>query len=161
MSLSDVKSVDRDRDELFYREFAAELIRFATGLVGPVDAADVMSAAVLKSLSSPSWPMVEHRRAYLYRAVLNEAKTWKRRTAQRKQTETLVLAQRQTEIPNFRPEVRAAVERLSVQQRAVILLTYWRDLPPRAAAEMLGISEGSVRRHLARARARLREVLDD
>jgi RNA polymerase sigma factor (sigma-70 family) len=56
--------------------------------------------------------------------------------------------------------VREAVAGLSVRQRAVVVLTYWADLDPRAVAERLGISEGSVRRHLARARARLREVLD-
>lgn len=42
----------------------------------------------------------------------------------------------------------------------MVLLTYWADLDPGTVAERLGISEGSVRRHLARARARLREVLD-
>jgi RNA polymerase sigma factor (sigma-70 family) len=56
--------------------------------------------------------------------------------------------------------VREAVGKLSVRQRAVIVLTYWADLDPPTVAERLGISEGSVRRHLARARAHLREVLD-
>jgi RNA polymerase sigma-70 factor (ECF subfamily) len=56
--------------------------------------------------------------------------------------------------------VRDAVVALSVRQRAVIVLTYWADLDPRTVAERLGISEGSVRRHLARARAHLREALD-
>ena len=60
----------------------------------------------------------------------------------------------------FAPTCAVAVDRLSVQQRAVILLTYWMDLDPKSTAERLGISEGAVRRHLARARARLREVLD-
>ena len=40
----------------------------------------------------------------------------------------------------------AAVDRLSVQQRAVILLTYWMDLDPKSTAQRLGISEGAVRR---------------
>jgi RNA polymerase sigma factor (sigma-70 family) len=49
---------------------------------------------------------------------------------------------------------------LGVRQRAVIVLTYWADLEPAAIADWLGVSEGSVRSHLARARANLREVLD-
>ena len=49
---------------------------------------------------------------------------------------------------------------LSPRQQATVLLTYWDDLAPRDVAQRLGISEGSVRRHLARARARLRRVLD-
>jgi DNA-directed RNA polymerase specialized sigma24 family protein len=47
-----------------------------------------------------------------------------------------------------------------VQQRAVVLLTYWADFDARSISVLLGISDGSVHRHLARARARLREVLD-
>ncbi|MEZ5410241.1 MAG: sigma-70 family RNA polymerase sigma factor [Acidimicrobiales bacterium] len=57
------------------------------------------------------------------------------------------------------PEVAATVAALSPQQRAVIFLTYWEDLDVRAVADLLDVSEGTVRRHLARARSKLREVL--
>jgi RNA polymerase sigma factor (sigma-70 family) len=133
---------------------------FATALVGRDDAPDVLSSAVVRSLSAPSWPSVTNRRAYLYRAVFNEAKTWQRRSAQRRDREARATPISYWELPTFRPDVRKAVERLSVRQRAVIVLTYWDDLDPKTVAERLGISEGAVRRHLARARARLREVLD-
>ncbi len=63
--------------------------------------------------------------------------------------------------PEVHPEVRTAVERLSVRQRAVVILAYWEDLTDQMIAEYLGISAGSVRRHLARARSRLRRVLDE
>jgi RNA polymerase sigma factor (sigma-70 family) len=59
-----------------------------------------------------------------------------------------------------RPEVLEAMGGLSAQQRAAVVLSYWEDLTPSEVAERLGISEGSVRRHLARGRAKLREVLD-
>jgi RNA polymerase sigma factor (sigma-70 family) len=62
---------------------------------------------------------------------------------------------------SVRPEVLAQVARLSLRQRAVVTLTYWDDLDQRAVAERLGISAGSVRRHLARAHAKLRRLLDD
>ena len=58
-------------------------------------------------------------------------------------------------------DVLAAVDRLSVRQRAVVVLTYWEDLAPGEVAARLGISDGSVRRHLNRARSRLREQLDE
>ncbi len=54
-----------------------------------------------------------------------------------------------------------AVSRLSPRQRAVVFLTYWDDLDPGSIAGLLGISDGAVRRHLARARATLRRNLDD
>jgi RNA polymerase sigma-70 factor (ECF subfamily) len=58
-------------------------------------------------------------------------------------------------------DVLAAVDRLSVQQRAAVVLTYWEDLSIAEVAHRLRISEGSVKRHLARARSRLRETLDE
>jgi RNA polymerase sigma factor (sigma-70 family) len=153
---------DTDDAEL-YERLAPELIRFATALVGRADAPDVLSGAVVKVLASPGWRAVANRRAYLYRSVFNEAQTWLRRAGQRPILEaTAVRAARldRWELPTLRPDVRMAVAALSVRQRAVIVLTYWADLDSRSVAERLGISEGSVRRHLARARARLREVLD-
>jgi RNA polymerase sigma-70 factor (ECF subfamily) len=66
-----------------------------------------------------------------------------------------------TELPEYRPEVLAAVRRLSVRQRAVIVLAYWEQLTVPEIAAHLGISEGSVRRHLARARSKLRRWLHD
>ena len=159
----DVRNLDLDPDRAtaLYQDLAPGLIAFASGLVGRQDAPDVFSSALVKALAAPGWASLDSPREYLYRAVANEATTWNRRTAQRRDRESRVPQTPVWELPAFRPEVRAAVERLSMRQRAVILLTYWADLDPSAAAEHLGISEGAVRRHLARARARLREVLDD
>jgi RNA polymerase sigma factor (sigma-70 family) len=56
-------------------------------------------------------------------------------------------------------EVLDAVVRLSVQQRAAVFLTYWEDLSPDVVAERMGVSPGTVKRHLARARKRLGELL--
>lgn len=99
-------------------------------------------------------------RAYRYRAVHNEARTHIKRSLLRREREALAATDDHWELPGLRPEVRAAVLRLSLRHRAVIVLTYWADPDPAAVAEWLGISEGSVRRHLARARANLRKVLD-
>ena len=52
-----------------------------------------------------------------------------------------------------------ALAALPVRQRAVVFLTYWADQTPAAIAAELGISEGSVRQHLARARRTLRRTL--
>jgi DNA-directed RNA polymerase specialized sigma24 family protein len=43
----------------------------------------------------------------------------------------------------------------------VCYLTYWEDHAPHDVAQRLGIGEGTVKRYLARARAKLREVLDE
>ena len=65
------------------------------------------------------------------------------------------------ELPEYRPEVLAAVRRLSLRQRAVVVLTYWEQMTASETARQLGISEGSVHRHLARARSKLRGVLHE
>jgi len=161
--VADLVEVDAEHtaaDAATYAALAPELVRFATSLVGRGNAADVVSAAVLRSLSSPRWPAVANRRSYLYQAVFSEACTWRRRASLRPSREAHLLVADRWELPTIRPDVAEAVARLSVRQRAAVVLTYWADLNPRAVAELLGISEGSVRRHLARARANLRKVLD-
>jgi RNA polymerase sigma-70 factor (ECF subfamily) len=153
--------VERDSDEAVYEKYADELIRFATGLVGPSDAADVLSMAVLRSFGSPGWANVRDHRAYLTRAVLNEARMNYRSTMRRRAREQRFLPRDIIEPPEVRPEVLASVSRLSARQRAVVVLTYWDDLDPDEIALRLDISAGSVRKHLARAHARLRKAIND
>lgn len=145
--------------EELYAKHAEALTRFATGLVGPSDAADVVSDAVLRCLASDRWLEVRDPRPYLYRAVLNQARQSHRGALRRTAREARVAPPTAVEPPEVRPEVLEAVARLSLRQRAVIVLTYWEDLEPAQVAIRLQIGEGSVRRHLARARARLREEL--
>ena len=152
---------DTKRDEEIYAKYADDLVRFAMGLVGRDDAADVVSAAVLRAMNGTAWSEVRNPRAYLYRAVLNQARN-EHRDRQRRWDKALRTARTGgTEPPEYRPEVLEAVKRLSVRQRAVIVLTYWDDLAPVDIAARLDISEGSVRRHLARARAKLKGMLHE
>ena len=57
------------------------------------------------------------------------------------------------------PVLWQAVLSLPVRQRAVLYLAYWEDMGPTAIGHMLGISDGAVRRHLARARSSMRRSL--
>ena len=70
-------------DAEIYGKYAEELVRFATVLVGPDSAADVVSASVITAFGAPAWPDVRNPRAYLYRAVLNESRMTARRDARR------------------------------------------------------------------------------
>jgi RNA polymerase sigma factor (sigma-70 family) len=153
--------VERDSDDVVYEKYADELIRFATALVGPSDAADILSMAVLRVFASRRWPDVHNQRAYLTRAVLNEARMNHRSAMRRRAREHRFAPRDRVEAPELRPEVLARVGRLSVRQRAVVVLTYWDDLDPVEISRRLGISPGSVRRHLARAHGQLREMMKD
>lgn len=148
-------------DEEIYRKYADDLVRFATGLVGPFDAPDVVTDACLRAFRSGSWPSVTNHRAYLYRSVLNQARSHHRSTLRRRAREARAATPEEAMAQDVDVDVLEAVARLSVQQRASVVLTYWEDLTPREVGSRLGISEGSVKRHLARARARLKELLDD
>jgi RNA polymerase sigma factor (sigma-70 family) len=148
-------------NEAVYRSYSEELTRYATGLVGPFDAPDVVTDACLKAFETRSWPDVVDRRAYLFRTVLNVANDHHRRTLSRRLREMKVASRDEQPDPtgSIDVEVLDAVARLSVQQRAAVFLTYWEDLSPEAVAARMGVSTGTVKRHLARARNRLGKLL--
>lgn len=151
----------RPTDGEVFRRYADELLAFATGLVGRGDAADVVSAAFVAALASSSWERVDNRRAYLYRCVDHQAKRLYRTRARWRRREERAAVPEAVTMPEVRPDVIAAVQALSHRQRAVVFLTYWTGMAPAEVAEALAIGEGSVRRHLARAREHLRQVLDE
>ena len=148
-------------DEQVYRSYSEELTRYATGLVGPFDAPDVVTDACLKAFEARSWPDIVDRRAYLYRTVLSVANDHHRRTLSRRLREMKSAGPDLVSDPtaSIDLEVLDAVARLSVQQRSAVYLTYWEDLAPEAVAARMGVSVGAVKRHLARARKRLGEIL--
>lgn len=146
-------------DAEVYAKYASELTGLAAATVGPFDAEDVVAAAVLRAMSSSTWPAVDNRRAYLYRAVLNEALNVKRATARRLRREARAAQAEHEDMKPSDHDVLAALARLSVRQRAVVYLTYWIDLPVQEVAEMLGVSERSVQRELTHERRRMKELL--
>jgi len=150
--------MDEKAGDLFSRH-ATELTRFATGLVGPSQAADVVADAMARLMTSRVWGEAVNPRALMFRAVLFEARMFHRSQRRRLSREARASQREAFEMQEIEPEVAAAVARLSPQQRAVVFLTYWDDLDARMVAELIGVTEGTVRKQLGRARDRLREVL--
>ena len=142
-----------------YRTYASELTRYATGLVGPFDAPDVVSDACLRAFSAKAWLGVENPRAYLYRTVLSVARDHHRSTLSRRIREMKTATREAASDREIDVDLLDVVDRLSMRQRSAVLLTYWADLPVDAVAERMGITPGSVKRHLARARRRLEDWL--
>lgn len=152
-------SVMSTRDEEIYRSCAAELTRYATGLVGPFDAPDVVTDAFLKASATDGWSNLGNHRAYLYRTVLSVATDHHRSSLARRVREQKAALPPTVSQPEIDFEVLDVVDRLSMKQRAAVMLTYWADLPADEVGRLMGISEGTVKRHLDRARKRLKEWL--
>ena len=148
----------RSADEL-WRAHAPELVRFATMLVGPADANDVVSIAFLKARGALQAGGVDQARPYLFRVVANVAHDHLRGSRRRMARDLYAVLPELMGEQAVSVDVRRAVSRLSVRQRAVVYFTYWEDLPERDVAEILQITVGSVRRHLSRARDHLRKAL--
>ena len=147
--------------EAAYRRHSDELIRYATVLVGPDDASGVVTDAMVRVFSSDV-SAVSNLRAFLFSAVHHCAIDLQRADARRRRREASYRGQRaDVTVDPIAADSRAALSALSLQQRTVVFLTYWADQTPADIAEVLDVSEGTVRKQLARARARLREVLDD
>lgn len=154
------RSSSRADDAELYRAVAPELVCYATMLVGPSDAQDVVANAVVAAMSSRRWPQINDRRAYLFRATTSKAQDHLRLAAGRRREEAANRLFSSRWVGEARPDVVEAVGGLSPRRRAAVHLTYWEDLTPAAVGDILGISDGSVRRHLARARAHLRRTIE-
>jgi RNA polymerase sigma factor (sigma-70 family) len=142
-----------------YAKYASELARFATSLVGPTDAADVVSEAVVKAMWSPTWTSVVNPRSYLYQAVLNESRMHHRRTTRRRTHEMKIASSDMVTVSAVGVDVWVAMGSLNLPQRACVFLRYWEGMTTDEIAEELAMSTRSVRRQLARARTTLRRIL--
>jgi len=143
-------------DEAIWRKHKDELVRYATILVGPDHAEDILSAVVVRVIRKRgSLADLEDARPYLFKAVLNESRNHIRRSSRPQVVVSGV------EVPvEARPDVVAAVSSLAARQRAAVYLTYWRDLPIKDVAQLMGCRPGTVKRYLYLARRRLKETLE-
>lgn len=151
---------DRAEWAAVYVLHSARLVRLATVLVGPDDASDLVVDAVRRAVHAGNWRTVGDQGAYLARTVVNAARQFERANARRRRREAR--AQRLTlSVPaaDADLDVRRALDALSPQQRAVIHLHYWEDRSIPDVAIALDVSEGTVRKQLARAKAKLAEEL--
>lgn len=141
-----------------YEQHGAALSRFATSLVGSTDGPDVLAAAVVSVLESRT-AHIDDMVGYMYRAVHRAALKHWRTTSRRVARERRLWSADAYEIETVDPAIAAALEQMSARQRAVVHLAYWEDLTTHQIAARLHISEGTVKRHRARAHEKLSEAL--
>lgn len=164
--------------EALHREHWPALWRLALLLTSdPAVAEDVVQDAFARLLRITGrrgrGPAPGAELAYLRRSVVNLANSrWRRLAVARRHAPALVgpesvAAVDDTDV-DAEPDagrraaaVRAAVADLPARQRTCVVLHYFEGLTDTAVAEALGISPGSVKAHLHRARATLTARLED
>jgi len=151
-----------DSDAKAYQELRFELTRFATALVGPSEAEDVVADVVVRVLERPGGLAgLKDPRPYLIRAIINEARSRFRR---RKRVDARPLPVREeVESPDadYRDQLVEVVSSLPPRQRAATFLVYWEGHTSVSAAELMGCRPATVRRYLHLAHRKLEEMIDE
>lgn len=146
----------------FFRSGWAPCLRAVAATTGDVALAEELVAEAF-ARAWASWRKVSRhsaRRAWVVRTALNLRVSWWRRRRRE-----LPLAGHDQAAPGalgggWDGAVLGAVRRLPVRQREVIVLRVFLDLDVETTARQLGIAPGTVRAHLSRAVAALRDELD-
>ena len=140
--------------ELFVAEVEPRLRRALVASYG----AQVGREATVDALSY-AW---EHRSSlggwanpagYLYRVGQTSARRHRRH-------DPAMRASPHDDEPSFEPGLGPALAKLSVQQRAVVVLVHGYGWSQREVADLLVVSASTVRNHLERAMTRLRKALE-
>ena len=156
-------SLDRERFVAQVTELQETLYRTARSILrNEQDAQDAVQEAVtqafarLHTLRDPA-----KFKPWLLRILVNTCYDACRR---RRSTVYLEAVEETLAAPQSDCEERmslwSAVMRLPEEQKAVVTLFYYEDLPIRAISEVLGVTQGTVKTRLSRARGRLRQMLD-
>jgi RNA polymerase sigma-70 factor (ECF subfamily) len=146
----------------------------------PDDALDVTQEVFLRAYRAVhSYKGQSRFSTWLYRITLNASVDYLRRERRHdhlrdnsydsEENSQLKLAEERVEATQFdtaylhqlQEHLTLALNKLSGRQKQVFMLRYYNELELREIAEVLNCSQGSVKRHLFRAQARLRELMRD
>lgn len=89
---------------------------------------------------------------YLYRVGQSKSRSYRRQRAWFPEVPP-------NGLPDVDPRLPSALRQLSQRQRAAVVLLFVEDLSEREAADALGISRATVRKHAERGLAKLRQLL--
>lgn len=145
-------------DMLFRRLYAA-LLRLAVVMLGSREAAEDAVQDAFVALHRHRWSLrdPEAAEAYLRSAVLNRCRSWVRRQVTQRAPRPLMLVREHQESPEDtavgRDEIEslvAVMRTLARRQREVLACRYVLELSVAETAQLLQISEGSVKAHTHR-----------
>ena len=137
----------------------APLAGWCAALVGDRDAAQDIAAEAFTRLLS-RWFTVHDPKGYLYVTATNLVNDrWRREQRDRKLCQRIE-ERTETSTPASDPWLRDLVERLPDRMRAPVLLHYYADMSIAEVARALHRPEGTIKRMLYDARARLLGMIE-
>jgi RNA polymerase sigma-70 factor (ECF subfamily) len=153
-------------DDETIREFLEtsypRLVAAVALVAGSRDAAeDAVQEALARAWERAGTEQIRSLPAWVTRVSLNLSRSrWRRLRAEAKATERLAAASGHPQA-DPRPDVEQALARLSRRQREVTVLRYYLAMDVSEIAGTLGVTEGTVKTQLFRARRALAEILGD
>jgi RNA polymerase sigma-70 factor (sigma-E family) len=148
--------------ESFVTESGDALLRTATLLTSDPHAAQDVYQETLQRLAT-RWSHVDNPKAFCRRVMHNIAID--RSRARQRRPELQLFAAHDSGDPRsgdplaaveLRPALLAALDTLTAQQRAIVVLRYFEDRSEAEVAQLLGVSLGTVKSTASRAVAQLR-----
>jgi RNA polymerase sigma-70 factor (sigma-E family) len=158
---------DRDFEEYVAARWPV-LVRSAVFLgCSTAEAEDLVQSTLLRCFRS--WGTVSSavsRDAYVYRVMLNvlsssRVRLWRGERPSSDRMDDRASVVDVAESVAVAETVRAALMTLPAEQRSVLVLRYFADLPEHEVADVLGVAVGTVKSRSARALDRLLAVLDE
>lgn len=145
-----VAETDKDFSEFYseWREPLRRAVALATGDV--VTAGEAVDEAMTRALAR--WDRVgtyDLPQGWVYRVALN----WSRGLFRKRKRELLTAIEMETGRSDALPDIDliAAVERLAIRHRTVVVARFYLDWSTAQVAEALDIAEGTVKSRLSRA----------
>ena len=144
--------------EALFRERYRPMVRLAHALCGSNAAAEDLVQECFSNLFR-RWPDIDAPDAYLRTAVVNACKMFHRRRSREKRRLELVGAGDATVSLEAR-ELLDALDHLTPPQRIALVLRYYDGRSEAEIADALDCPVGTVKSHLHRGLAQLREVVE-
>jgi RNA polymerase sigma-70 factor (sigma-E family) len=163
------RQLDAARADADFREFVSSrgraLLRSAYLMTGNLaDAEDLVQSALAKTYQA--WNRIEDRKAldgYVKRAMVNtHISWWRRRRVDEYPTDDIPDQPAADTSGNseLHDTLQRAIDRLPQRMRAAVVLRYFEDMTEAEVADILGVSQGTVKSTVSRAVAKLRTDAD-
>ena len=161
-----INKAERLSAEELVSRYAKTVYKIAVARLGNIaDAEDITQNVLIKYINAnKTFEDEDHRRKWIIRVAVNEINTLvksahKRHTTELDEAENVACAPEDSS--DEAADVREAVARLPEKYRVPVHLFYYEDLSVKDIAAALSMSEGTVKSLLSRARAKLKEMLEE